>query len=62
MVRTEFINYYRCPFDNTEWASVWSCCCNDMCPACGQKDIEPYKSTEITHADDVAATLRKPTS
>ncbi|HXM15351.1 MAG TPA: hypothetical protein VN933_08925 [Candidatus Eremiobacteraceae bacterium] len=51
MFEHEFINYYRCPFDGTEWADVWSCCCNDMCPRCGKKDIEPYKSTEIDYAN-----------
>jgi hypothetical protein len=51
MFEHEFINYYRCPFDGTERADVWSCCCNDMCPRCGKKDIEPYKSTEIDYAN-----------
>ena len=43
MFEHEFINYYRCPFDGTERADVWSCCCNDMCPRCGKKDIEPSR-------------------
>lgn len=43
MSEKQYINYYRCPFDGTEWADVWSCCCNDMCPKCETKDIEPYK-------------------
>jgi hypothetical protein len=46
---TQFFNYYRCPYDGTEWADVWSCCCNDMCPKCGTKDIEPYKSEDVVH-------------
>lgn len=45
----QYINYYRCPYDGTEWADVWSCCCNDMCPKCETKDIEPYKSEEVIH-------------
>ena len=45
----QYINYYRCPYDGTEWADVWSCCCNDQCPKCGTKDIEPYKSEEVRH-------------
>lgn len=49
MAETQFINYYRCPFDGEEWADVWSCCCNDMCPRCEKKDITPYKSKEVVH-------------
>jgi hypothetical protein len=45
----KYINYYRCPYDGTEWVDVWSCCCNDMCPKCETKDIEPYKSEDIVH-------------
>ena len=44
MMEPKFVNYYRCPFDGTEWTNVWDCCCNDMCPRCEQKDIEPYES------------------
>ena len=49
MPEKQFINYYRCPYDGTEWVDVWSCCCNDMCPKCETKDIEPYKSAEVVH-------------
>ena len=49
MPERQFVNYYRCPEDGEEWADVWSCCCNDGCPKCGLKDIEPYKSEEIVH-------------
>ncbi len=49
MPEKQFINYYRCPHDGTEWADIWSCCCNDMCPKCQIKDIEPYKSAEVVH-------------
>ena len=45
----KYINYYRCPYDGTEWVDVWSCCCNDRCPSCGTKDIEPYKSEDAVH-------------
>lgn len=50
MSEKQFVNYYRCPDDGTEWADIWTCCCNDKCPACGVKDIEPYKSREIIHS------------
>jgi hypothetical protein len=49
MSEQQFVNYYRCPRDGEEWADVWSCCCNDRCPKCGTKDIEPYKSMEVVH-------------
>jgi hypothetical protein len=39
----QYINYYRCPDDRTEWIMVWSCMCNDRCPTC-RHEIEPYKS------------------
>lgn len=49
MTERQFVNYYRCPEEGEEWAGVWSCCCNDACPKCGTKDIEPYKSREVAH-------------
>ena len=49
MSERQFINFYRCPRDEKEWVDVWSCCCNDMCPKCGLKDIEPYKSELAVH-------------
>ena len=55
----QYINYYRCPFDGTEWADVWSCCCNDMCPKCGTKDIEPYKSEDVVHTKQVKRTPKR---
>ena len=47
----QFVNYYRCPEDGQEWADVWRYCCNDRCPKCGLKDIEPYKSAEVVHTN-----------
>jgi hypothetical protein len=56
--KQQYVNYYRCPYDGTEWADVWSCCCNDMCPKCGTKDIEPYKSEGVVHTNGVKRTPR----
>lgn len=46
-----FLNHYShvdCSVQpGTEWASTWDCACNDQCPACGVKDIEPYSSEEV---------------
>jgi hypothetical protein len=53
MPEKQFVNFYRCPYDGEEWADVWSCCCNDMCPKCETKDIEPYKSKEVVHTKSV---------
>jgi len=47
MTEPKFVDYYRCPLDGAEWTDIWDCCCNDMCPRCGQKDIEPYESLEL---------------
>jgi hypothetical protein len=41
-----FLNYYvHCA---TQWTDEWDCMCNDQCPECHTKDIEPYQSKEIT--------------
>jgi hypothetical protein len=32
--------YYR--HCGVEWQMVWSCACNDQCPKCGTKDIQPF--------------------
>lgn len=42
-----FMNYYRCPDCHAEWQNTWSCMCNDGCPRCGTKDIEPYQSEDL---------------
>jgi hypothetical protein len=49
MSEQQYVNRYRCPRCGDEWADVWSCCCNDRCPKCGLKDIEPYKSEDVVH-------------
>jgi hypothetical protein len=54
--KQKYINYYRCPYDGTEWVDVWSCCCNDMCPKCETKDIEPYKSEDVIHTKRIRRT------
>lgn len=56
-----FTNHYRhddCPVKpGVRWTDEWDCMCNDACPECGTKDIEPYRSEdedgEITvHGDE----------
>lgn len=45
-----FLNLYRhtdCPVQpGIEWDDVWSCACNDKCPAC-DAEIEPFDSEEL---------------
>jgi hypothetical protein len=41
----KFLNYYvHC---RSEWTDEWDCMCNDQCPVCRTKDIEPYQSQEV---------------
>ncbi len=39
-----FVNHYHCPRCGETWQDEWSCACNDECPGCGLKDIEPFQS------------------
>jgi ssDNA-binding Zn-finger/Zn-ribbon topoisomerase 1 len=43
----EFVNFYRCPECNHEWEDQWSSTCEDDCPKCGKRHIEPYKSEDV---------------
>src|SRR4051794_7299726 len=36
--------HLRC---GAEWWDEWNCLCNDQCPICGLKDIEPDDCEEI---------------
>jgi len=37
--------YHHCDVD---WTDIWDSCCNDECPVCGCKEIEPYRSVDVT--------------
>ena len=41
----EFLNFYKCPDDGTEWTMIWTCMCDDRCPKCNA-EIEPYRSED----------------
>jgi DNA-directed RNA polymerase subunit RPC12/RpoP len=41
-----FTNYYKCPKCKATWNDCWDSQCNDECPKCGAKDIQPYRSTD----------------
>ena len=44
------------------WEDDWSCGCNDMCPKCQTKDIEPYHSEEVETLAENWAALYRPIS
>ena len=46
---TWFRKHHTCEC-GSDWWDEWDCLCNDQCPACGLKDIEPDDYEEI--ADD----------
>src|SRR5438270_9076857 len=40
-----FLNFYvHC---RVAWTDEWDCMCNDECPECHTKDIQPYESMEL---------------
>lgn len=41
------LNYYECPQCGTAWEDEWDCACNDTCPACGTREIEPHHWEEL---------------
>jgi len=41
-----FRNFYKCPDCGTDWEDVWDSTCDDSCPACGARNISPYKSED----------------
>ena len=45
---------YRCPDCGEAWEDEWSCACNDECPGCGLKDIEPLRSEQAPNAREGA--------
>ena len=46
----KYLNYYHCPC-GTRWFDIWSCMCNDRCPACNI-EIEPYHSLDLFEGDE----------
>ena len=43
-----FRNLYRCEDCGQEWADEWSATCDDDCPHCGSRHMEPYESVDLT--------------
>ena len=47
-----FENYYICERCDGTWTDVWSAMCDDDCPHCGARHMSPFKSEELTDAED----------
>jgi hypothetical protein len=43
-----FLNFYKCDRCRRRWTDEWSCMCDDECPHCGQRDLTPYNSGDLT--------------
>jgi predicted nucleic acid-binding Zn-ribbon protein len=43
-----FLNHYCCEECGHEWDDEWSAMCNDDCPHCGARHMEPFDSTNLT--------------
>lgn len=49
---TYFRNYYECSNCDRTWTMNWYSTCNDECPNCGQKDVQPHRSEDIKALTD----------
>jgi hypothetical protein len=45
---TWLLNFYRCDRCHRVWTDEWSCACDDECPRCGQRDMSPFDSEDLT--------------
>lgn len=43
---------YECPACGAEWYDAWPCACDDTCPECGERDVEPHDWTTAEVVDD----------
>ena len=43
-----FNNHYQCCRCDRTWESEWSCMCDDECPFCGERDMTPAYSEDLT--------------
>jgi hypothetical protein len=59
-------NYYICERCDSTWTDEWSCMCDDDCPHCNARHMEPYDSIDLTevieHRVDAFLVLRSPVS
>ncbi|HEY1542038.1 MAG TPA: hypothetical protein VGG01_06490 [Xanthobacteraceae bacterium] len=47
-----FENHYICEQCEGTWTDIWSATCDDDCPHCGARHMSPFKSEELTDAED----------
>lgn len=45
---TWFLNKYVCESCGRLWTDEWSCACNDDCPHCGARHMEPFDSHDLS--------------
>lgn len=43
-----FLNFYRCDSCSRIWTDEWSCACDDQCPYCGNRDMTPFNSEDLS--------------
>lgn len=59
-----FRNQYSCTECGTNWNDEWSCMCDDDCPHCNARHLEPYDTIDLTdvieHRSDAFLVLRSP--
>jgi len=48
-----FLNFYECYKCQHKWQDVYKCAAGDMCPECGAKSCEPYRSDDIDDKEEV---------
>jgi hypothetical protein len=44
-----FCNQYECEECGCSWEDEWSCGCDDDCPECGARHMEPVDSVDLSH-------------
>lgn len=47
MAKEKYQNFYQCPACGHSWQDYWDSGCDDECPACGQRDVSPYRSVAV---------------
>jgi hypothetical protein len=61
-----FCNRYLCSECGGVWEDEWSCMCDDDCPHCDARHMEPCDSIDLTEViesrDDAFVVLRSPAS
>jgi rubrerythrin len=47
-----FLNRYRCERCGHERTDEWTATCDDDCPVCGARHMEPYASEDVEPDDE----------